>query len=312
MKRKGFAASRPNARLHPANPNRPEVSTKLKIGFVAGENELHLVEDICAEANAPALAKISCFPGTPLSAQALAFNGELIPRIMDEDRDGNGPDKAMNPLVGSEIAAMKAKIKANCESFKRAKNIKYVAVGNEVDNDRYWQKDKSRDGDPAEYGMGFARHVYPIIRSYGFKIIHEGPQGSVAQWKPYIKGLKNAAMLTAADGVSFHSYQSSNTAHWTRVDDWRLNYAPQFPFRRFETEFGLKLAGAIEYQEVEMNKLYDVARIYAAKGYVNTVCHYRIKRNNAPESVPSPFNSDGSKHPLWHRFMVEQLKSVAA
>lgn len=285
------------------------MSTKLKIGFVSGENELHLVEDICAEAGVPALAKISCFPGTPLTAQALAFNGELIPRIMDEDRDGSGPDKAMNPLVGAEIKAMQAKIRASCESFKRAKNIQYVAVGNEVDNDRYWQKDKTRDGDPAEYGMGYARHVLPIIRSYGFKIIHEGPQGSVSQWKPYIKGLKNAAMLTADDGVSFHSYQGNTVAHFTRVDDWRLNYTPQFPARRYETEFGLKLGGGpIEHQEVEMMRLYDHARSYAMSNYLNTVCHYRIKRNNAPESVPSPFNADGTPHPLWHRFMVEQLK----
>lgn len=286
------------------------MSTNLKIGFVAYDTELRLVEQICADANAPAVAAITLFPGHVLSREAIAFDGELIVRFMDEDRDGSGPDRAMNPLVGAEIAAMQAKYRTSVASFKNAKNIRYVADGNEVDNDRYWQKDKTTNGDPAEFGMGYARYTYPIIRSAGYKIIHDGPQMSALPWAGYIKGLKNAAMLTAEDWVSFHAYQGSSKSHFDRVDDWRNNYTPQFPHRRCSTEFGLKLSnGPVEYQETEMSRLYDTARMYATRGWLNMVCHYRVKRNSAPESVPSPFNADGSKNSIWYPFMVRQLKS---
>lgn len=283
---------------------------KLELGFVSGESELHLVEQICADAKVPAIAKISAFPGIPLTRDALAFDGELIVRIMDEDRDGSGPDKPMMPLkTAAAISDMQRRFKITLDSCKQAKNIRHIFIGNETDIGRYW------GGKQEEFGPHFAKHVVQIVRDDGYIVGFDGPQANTANWRPYMKGLRDARCIDANTWLSIHPYQQTAVMHLARLDGWindRENRVWQFPTRRAETECGLKLSGAIEFQVSEIKLLYDGLRTRAAHGIINLAMHYRISENNAPESKPSPFKADKSKHPVWYDVMVEQLRKCAA
>lgn len=270
-------------------PIQPEPIEKMILGWKSDINEQEMVKQIGSRE-----FSTSRWPGSKLGGAILA--GLLcMPRYQLETQ---GTKTCLMPLkTSADISSMEIKASGDADAYKAAGCLA-VAINNEPDarvsktdsRPRFW------GGTMLEFGPTWAKHIVPIFRARGLKIVWELPQTDTINIIPYLDGLVNSGAYLDGDHVSFHAYQSTAEGHISRWEN-AMSFVRQvlgqdFPWDRMEsTEWGIARGGGDPDRLVELEKLWMKTLALGVK----RVFHYRIAYElEHPQGYNSPFNDDGS------------------
>lgn len=278
-------------------PQQPPLPATTILGWKADDIQFDLVKSFGG-------LWVSCsrWPGGGLTQNTKGL--KVIPRYQSERSATSGT--ALSPLFTMLARTTAVDIAERDADAYVLANVLDVAVGNEPDSvvkgtglRRFWT------GTMGEFGPTYGIYIAPVFRRRGMSIIWELPQRDVINVYPFVKGLVDSGAYQVGDTFSFHPYQSTANAH---IDRFKQAFnevkraIPNITWADMESlEWSIARGGPDSERLIELQKLKDLTWALGIK----RVFHYRICRNQHPESYNSPYDENGQptfSHSFWKQY----------